>query len=531
MPVDEPPNGVAPPSRRLTWVLSFLAFALVGLAWTLMIPLSGMPDEPAHVAKAAATVRGELTWDSRVDHISRDPKVLTMSAIELETPAGYGGLLDRALCISKIPYQDASCAPQVTNDETPIATPSTYVAAYPPTPYLIMGWPSLVLPTSKGVYVMRLCVVALCSALLATALAVGRSSRHARPLLFATVLAATPMVLFLQSAPNPNAMEITASICFAVSCFSLLADRSRAGARDRFVVVAAALSGMTLALVRPVSFGIVVFVALVMAVTFGRLDRIRELIRWRAAQVAAGALTMAMAAAVAWYLYAKPLGIVIGIPFPGTDRTANIKHSLSMLPDRVYEMVGRFGWGDTRPPIWVPRGWLLMILILVLAALVVGTWRQRICLVGLIATMAVLPTVAEIPRVNELGFIWYGRYSLGFAVTIPIVAGAILSLGDTSRLLLHRRLPWLLAPAAIFMAASVFVGMATTLSRFATARPEDTFSFLDDAPWAPQIGATGSLALMTVAAIAYGACLIWLLHPGPAERPAAAAARLADADA
>ena len=42
------------------WIVAFLAFFSLTAAWALASPLTAVPDEPSHMIKAAATVRGQL---------------------------------------------------------------------------------------------------------------------------------------------------------------------------------------------------------------------------------------------------------------------------------------------------------------------------------------------------------------------------------------------------------------------------------------------------------------------------------------
>ena len=54
--------GLAPDTwtPRRVWLTAFLAFFALSAAWALATPLTAAPDEPFHMVKAAATVRGQL---------------------------------------------------------------------------------------------------------------------------------------------------------------------------------------------------------------------------------------------------------------------------------------------------------------------------------------------------------------------------------------------------------------------------------------------------------------------------------------
>lgn len=517
-------------SRRRVWVSSFLALAAVGSAWSFTVPMGGQPDEPAHVAKAAAIVRGEFTWDSRVDHFSTDPERLTISDIVLIAPFGYGDLLSQSLCLPPV-AQRTGCGKGLSDDQTPTATRSTYVAAYPPVPYLAMGWPSLLLPTGRGVHAMRLCMVVLCSALLASAFTVARSCRRGRFLTFGVALAVTPMTLFLTSNANPNGLEVASSVACSVGLYALLTGATRRGTRDGFVLAVVTASGALLVSSRPASIGVLALVVFAAAFTFGTRDRLRDLAGWRATWAAATAVGAAAVGALWWFLYARPLDTVVGIPYPNPDFWANVGNSFQRLPGRAEEMVGVFSWTLAWPPAWVTWGWLALVGALVLAALVVGTWRQRVAMAGLVVAMCVLPTVAELPRVHELGFIWAGRYSLAFAVTVPLLAGSIIASARD-----RGEVPWwpasvrrgAVAAFSTFAGASVLASLGVTLSSYSTGAHDEILAFLgSDAVWSPKTGGIGSLALFIVAAALYGGWLASLLWP--AERTGPASHRPSDA--
>ena len=44
----------------LTGIVAFVGLAILSVSWAVATPLSASPDEPAHIVKAAAVVRGEL---------------------------------------------------------------------------------------------------------------------------------------------------------------------------------------------------------------------------------------------------------------------------------------------------------------------------------------------------------------------------------------------------------------------------------------------------------------------------------------
>src|SRR5207248_11221487 len=94
-----------------------------------------------------------------------------------------------------------SCEPEFGRGDGEMLT-DTYVGAYPPTYYALVGWPSLFAAGEAGLFGMRVASGLLCAALVASGItsAVGTSRRF---LLVGYVLAITPVVVFLPAAINP----------------------------------------------------------------------------------------------------------------------------------------------------------------------------------------------------------------------------------------------------------------------------------------------------------------------------------------
>src|SRR2546430_1505376 len=97
-------------SRRRIWLTGFLAFFALSAAWALATPLSAVPDEPAHIVKAAATARLEfrgvtVTQSTVVDNVPTDEQMAGF-----KVPAGYRQLLDMHDCYHVDKHVPASCA-------------------------------------------------------------------------------------------------------------------------------------------------------------------------------------------------------------------------------------------------------------------------------------------------------------------------------------------------------------------------------------------------------------------------------------
>jgi hypothetical protein len=178
---------------------------LMGLssAWTFATPLMGVPDEPAHVIKAAAVVRGELTGRDMPDG----------GAFQLVTvPAGIG-YYDTFGCFAQKKEITPSCVAAFAGDRSEPVAARTSAGNYNPLYYAIVGLPSLVHHGAGAVYGMRLISALLSCLFLASAFSALSRLPRRKWAMTATAAAMTPMVLFLNGAVNPNSLEYATSGC------------------------------------------------------------------------------------------------------------------------------------------------------------------------------------------------------------------------------------------------------------------------------------------------------------------------------
>ena len=142
---------------------------------------------------------------------------------------------------------------------------------------------------------------------------------------------------------------------------------------------------------------------------------------------AVGVLVGGLALAVAWIVWADPLGSLIGTSIPGLGVIDAARGSLARTPRRWVEMIGVFGWLDTDAPIVTYVVWAGATGATAAAALVVGRWRERAGVVLVALAALLLPVASEAMQAAEVGFVWQGRYTLPVAVGIPLLSGAIVS--------------------------------------------------------------------------------------------------------
>ncbi len=414
-------------SDRQVWWVSFTLFALFGGLWAASLPRLAGPDEPVHAAKAAAVVRGELTWVDRYEVVGTDPGNPSRVETWIIVPRAYASL--DVGCLALPPIRSGDCLAPVSDDTTEVAAINS-AGSYPPAPYLALGWPSLLLEPEMALSAMRAVHVLLCAAFLASAVVAARRSDLSGMVIVGVAAALTPMVFFLAGVVNPNGLEIATAVCVVCAALDVLAGRAPVATRSivRLFVAAAVMT-----LTRPASIVLLVALLGIVFVATATRDRVGTLVRDRRVQVGLFGFVAAAAFTAYWLLSADPLGAVWGTPRPGLTLTEAVRHSFRELPWRTRQMVGVFGWVDAPAnlPAWAVAWWVAVVGALAVGALWVGRWRERLAVVGSIIAVVGL-TVSESLEAERIGFIWQGRYSLPLTIAIPIVSAFVV--GRSGRL-------------------------------------------------------------------------------------------------
>ena len=226
-----------PPTRRVQWWVSFALFTLLVAAWAISNPLMAGPDEPEHMMRAASVARGELIGPTQAG----TPDNVRF----VEVPARLARSRFAAACYAFRPDVTAAC--EVTLDAGPDVNVRTPISngRFPPTPYGVLGLPSLINHSSAGVYMMRLFGAALCGALFASALSSLRETRVSWLAMTGLAFALTPMVLFVASLVNPSNLEIAGGVALWASGV-VLVSKARDGTVDGRLVARTAIGASVL---------------------------------------------------------------------------------------------------------------------------------------------------------------------------------------------------------------------------------------------------------------------------------------------
>lgn len=403
--------SAARPARPLHVFL--VAWALLfGLSacWSMSNALTAAPDEPAHMIKAAATVRGELLGDAtevpseRVMHV---PDYVAWTPFQ-------------STCQRGDPTIDASCALALDGSNDVLVAIETTAGDENPVYYALVGLPTLVLEDTRALYAMRLVSGLLASALLASGFAAlscrGRSSWS----FAAAGIAVTPMTLFLASSVNLAAMEVPAG--FALACWlSLLADADRRMDAGH-AAVGAAVSAM--ALLCSSMLGPIWALAITAAFAIGPEAR-RSVMGSRAA-IAAAVATLAVAVgAIAWHVVAggqPPTGAAAG----GVDFLRGAEYMLAHTLDHSTGYVGEFGWLDSPLTPTIPNVWGGLLIALPAAAMLLGRGQPRARVLALAAVVVLVPPMIQGAAFPTLGLVWQDRHELAAILALAVCSGAAL---------------------------------------------------------------------------------------------------------
>jgi hypothetical protein len=498
--VQEAPSAAPPvsgrPGRAFALTL-FLAFLAIG-GWSLATPLFAAPDEPVHVIKAAAVVRGELVG-----------KLLGGSTSPLgivSVPDFYATTRNIPACYHRRPTVPASCAPRPSGSARTRQV-VIYNARYPPLYYSIVGLPSLLGVGEVELYLMRLVSALLSSAFVALAVATAVAwSRH-RVVVVGVVVATTPMVLFLGGVVNPAGLETSAAIATwtagSVLVFEHLEDPP-AG-----LVGALGLSACVLELSRPISPFWLALTALALVAVAERRS-LRAFVAHRRVQVGLAVVFLVGVAATAWILRERSFDVYSTTPVGRSVSESRILET-SFLHNDFYlpGMIGVFGWFDTYSPTFTYVVWYGLVGLLALAGAVVGRLRDALTLLVVTVAIVVVPVAISTSQVHRYGFTWAGKDTLPFAVGLPILAAA---LAGRSALAERRgRLAGVVALAAFLAQVAAFYEM---LRRYAVGTAGSDFGFLEHWSWQPPIGLGGALGLEVPALALLAVAAYLVVRPG-----------------
>ena len=494
--------------------LSWLLLSLLAGLWAISTPIGGAPDEPAHLIKAASVVRGQfLGTPGHQGEVVQVPKYVA------HTPA--------QTCYAFRNDVTANCSPDVSGDPAQLVDAPTTAGLYNPVYYELVGWPSLFVHDSSGVYWMRIASGIVVSLFLACAVALISTWRRPTLPMLGLAIALTPMTLFLSGTVNPNSLEIAATLATFVGLLAVInePDPDLLARRSIIVFVSAAIA----ANMRGLSLLWLAMAILAPFVLLGK-KRIVELLRSRTVRLTVAGTALAAIGAGVWLLTTNSLGAgidgsgAVTVPGFGASPWSGFSNTLSATFGYAQGMVGNFGWLDTPAPLSVYFTWSVLAGGLLLMGFILLRGRALVLAAILTAALILLPAIVQGAYITKGGIIWQGRYILPIFVCATVAVGA----GLAYRVRLTRAIKVrMLAVVLSIWGAAQFASYATALHRYAVGDNRSWRELLSPA-WSPPGGIWLSLvAFALVLVLAIIAVSLYLVRNpettfGSVERPGGA---------
>jgi hypothetical protein len=431
--------------QRRVFLLAFAAFFLVSAAWALALPTDGTYDEKHHIIRAYAVAEGRLFPAGPASDGTG------FGSEGFDVPAS---LVPRDVnCLR--PRGVASCQ-HPTADRELVRVPSA-AARYSPVYYLPVGLPLLISPDHAGVVWAR-GVSALLSALLLAAAVVTAVRLGSRLLVAGVVLVATPMVMNLSGAVNPNGLEIAAGVLLFTTLTAILR-----GVVTRRLLVLTGVAAALLLTVRQLGPLLLAVDVAACAVVAGR-ERVGALWRHRDARRVLGAWVLAGA------LVDGVWAAVSGGPDTGgvpgrAEHTDLVGRVISeRLPFYAHQLVGQFGYGEATISTVAVAFWYLLWAVVIVPALIWGGGRLRLVIAGLAGFSLALLVALDLHFAPLSGWFAHSRYIWPSAAGTVLLAA--LAEGGPARWLAARRVRWLTVAVVAATAPVQLYALARVMTRY-----------------------------------------------------------------
>jgi hypothetical protein len=424
--------------------LLIAAVVLTALCWIVGNPRSSGPDEPGHMIASAGLVRGD-----REGRINPDPSPNMAGSHLLEVP-GMVGQPDPG-CWAFKPDVPVACESTVPLSTTVRELPS-WSFNYPPWALVLPGLASFVPSAGGYAYLARMLNAAVPIALVAGSLVALRQRRSV--LAAGALLGVTPIAWFTFGFVSPSAVAIGGGLALWTG---LLVDRSRLATlltvagwaavllprRDgpvwaTMIVLTCALLTETrpLALWRrlePWARWTVVAVAplpLITPILNHDLDS-NALLPFALLALVAGELlarryedtrsTAGRRALIAYTSLAAVLAAVaLVLVAPGDVHAETVRLVVANTGDHLRQLVGILGWLDTSVPAVAVFLFWALIGGLALVAMLDYKRSAFVYLAGLAGAVAAA-WLLELGQTADYGNYWQGRYTMPFAIGLPLV--------------------------------------------------------------------------------------------------------------
>jgi hypothetical protein len=482
--------------RRHLWlwaVLLVIPYLLLGMAWVFSNPPSAAPDEADHLIKALGVARlnigtpytgaprGPSPGQSRNASIARVvpiPRALN--------PAGFD-------CTARKSTVSAACLPTSWTGGSGIVDAYTTMGSYPPFTYLPIG---LVARTAdnpaRAIHLGRLAVLVMSSGLLV--LGMSYLLRWVGPAAaIGPIVALTPMAVFCTAILSTSGVELTSAVTLAcVAGVTLVKPKSLLSRSAHWT---AAIAGSALLLSR--QLGLISGALLLLVILFAAGTAvIRQLLKeHRPSFIGAVVALVVSGAATAWWEHTYDHPNQLGSPL----HLLEVRGFLRFFPATMQSGVGNFGWIDTPLPNWTVFVWVAVAVTLVGAALILGHWRSRTILLGLLGIGVVVSYVTYAIVFYPVHSGLQGRDVLALFIGVPVIAGVVLS-SRLASLGLRRELRQFVIIGSGLIALVQFTAIYANGHRYASGI-NSPWWYLSSSQWSPHGGWWLWLAVALVGAV------------------------------
>ncbi|WP_267275620.1 DUF2142 domain-containing protein [Arthrobacter sp. CDRTa11] len=478
-----------------SWFLpSFLLLLFLSWSWAFASPIASVPDEPAHITKAAAVARGQLGGIQ----IGTDGPLLAV-----EVPR-YIRHVDAMSCFARDLTSTPTCAPRVDGDLNDTVQALTTAGLYNPIYYAIVGLPSLATSGFPAVYVMRFVSALLSCFFLAAAFGAVSQLRRNKWALITLSAAITPMILFLNGSVNPNSLEYATTAAIAANLLLLL-EKSSSGRLPILPIAITTAAASLLANTKALSMLWLLIVVLAVILTATAVQ-LKHLVKTPAVLAGAGIIALACAFAVRWIIRHDSLS---SKPFEGAGMEP--ADGAEIMLDKVFNhmigWIGQFGWLELDAPLGVLALWMAIIFVVTLSVLLFTRGRARIAALLLALSLIALPIVLQAQIISEQGIIWQGRYILAIFVPFMLFAGVALDRSLTGTIPAPgRRALNTVVNIAIFAQIFTFVWV---LRRYTTGLSLDIrwAEMLEAPKWQPPLGIVAVVVIFSATSVIAAALL------------------------
>lgn len=495
------PGVLGAPAGRRPWATAALfaiPYLILMLCWAFTGPPNTGPDESDHLVKAIGMSRLDIgtryTGPPLGTGIGMERNRSISRVIPVRgavAPANYNCELVR-------PTVSAGCLlkQQPANTTAGVALVVDPLGSYPPFLYALIGQATRPAATPVQAFVLARIFCALaCAALLllGSAHLVRWLGRRA---LLGAFVALTPSVVFFGSIVTTSGIEICAA--FTTVCIVVAALRRRESLVEAGSQLLLGGAGVTLILSR--QLGVVTFalLMLLLVIRLGPRFFLGLVTAHRPAFVAsAAALIAAGLAILVWetrYDHPDHVGSAVNASAFGQFNSS----SYALLRSGV----ALFGWLDTSIPNWFVAMWIVAFVVLLGAAVLLGSRADRWTLVlwSLVVVVVAYVTYATVFFPVRAGL--QGRHILAVFMLLPMLAGvAAVDRLDHIDATVGRRMFRL---AAVVMPVLQFVSLYLNSRRYAVGVSGAVW-FLPSAQWQPPLG----WAVWLIAGAGATAALAW----------------------